>query len=266
MYWQKRFNRPSPDKELKEKLLTLRTEHKDFGYRRLWGVLRHQGLQVNRKRVQRLCQILNLQVKSFTHRSRRYNSYKGKVGEIAPNRLNRRFDTCIPHQKITTDTTEFKYYEVDTQGRTIIKKAYLDPYLDLFNREVISYSICQHPSAEGIAVALEQAIEVTADCPYRRTFHSDQGWAYQMKKYVARLKNERIFQSMSRKGTCLDISVMENFFGLLKQEIYYGYTYHSFEELKGAIENYIDYYNNRRIKEKLGWMSPVEYRRIHSVA
>jgi len=87
-----------------------------------------------------------------------------------------------------------------------------------------------------------------------------------MKKYVARLKNERIFQSMSRKGTCLDNSVMENFFGLLKQEIYYGYTYHSFEELKGAIENYIDYYNNRRIKEKLGWMSPVEYRRIHSVA
>lgn len=108
--------------------------------------------------------------------------------------------------------------------------------------------------------ALGKAIEITSDCPYRRTFHSDQGWAYQMKAYSHRLKEKRIFQSMSRKGNCLDNSIMENFSGLLKQEICYGVVYYSFDELKFEIERFIKYYNERRIKEKLGWMSPVQYR------
>ena len=116
------------------------------------------------------------------------------------------------------------------------------------------------PTAKNVIDALEQAIKVTSDCPYRRTFHSDQGWAYQMKAYSQRLKNERIFQSMSRKGNCHDNSVMENFFGILKQEMYYGSKYYSYEELKVAIEKYIKYYNEKRIKEKLKWMSPVQYR------
>jgi transposase InsO family protein len=81
-----------------------------------------------------------------------------------------------------------------------------------------------------------------------------------MKAYVHTLKEDKIFQSMSRKGNCLDNSVMENFFGIMKQEMYYGEVYYSFDELKEAIEKYIKYYNEQRIKEKLGWMSPVEYR------
>ena len=81
-----------------------------------------------------------------------------------------------------------------------------------------------------------------------------------MPAYSHELKENKIFQSMSRKGNCYDNSVMENFFGLLKQEIYYGNTYYSFEELKETIEKYIVYYNQKRIKEKLSWMSPVEYR------
>ena len=117
-----------------------------------------------------------------------------------------------------------------------------------------------HPSGDNVMSALEQAIEITADCPFRRTFHSDQGWAYQMNSYRRRLKEERIFQSMSRKGNCYDNSVMENFFGLLKQEIYYGAVYYSYDELKSEIERYIKYYNEKRIKEKLGWLSPVQYR------
>ena len=111
--------------------------------------------------------------------------------------------------------------------------------------------------------ALEEAIKVTAKAPYRRTFHSDQGWAYQMKAYSKRLKEERIYQSMSRKANCLDNSVMENFFWILKQEIYYGTTYNSYRELKLAIEKYIKYYNEERIKEKLGWLSPKQYRIKH---
>jgi transposase InsO family protein len=260
MYWQKRFDRVDPNKELEDKIVEIHGVHKDFGYRRMHAILRKQGYMVNKKKVQRIIQKLKLQITSFTRKSRRYNSYKGKVGRIAPNRIHRRFHTSIPHQKITTDTTEFKYYEIDEKGRMTIKKLYLDPFLDLFNEEVLSYGISKNPSAVNVLSAQKQAIEITSDCPFRRTFHSDRGWAYQMPAYSRMLKDSRIFQSMSRKGNCYDNSVMENFFGILKQEMYYGITYYSFDDLKEAIEKYIKYYNEERIKEKLEWMSPVEYR------
>ena len=260
MYWQKRFDRIDPNKELEDTILKLHEEHKNFGYRRVHAVLRKQGYMINKKKVQRIMQKLRLQVTSFTRKSRRYNSYKGNIGRIAPNRINRRFQTSVAHQKITTDTTEFKYYEVDKKGRMVIKKLYLDPFLDMFNGEVLSYGISQTPSATNVLAAQKKAIEITSDCPYRRTFHSDRGWAYQMSAYSFALKENRIFQSMSRKGNCYDNSVMENFFGILKQEMYYGITFYSYEELKNTIEKYIKYYNEKRIKEKLGWMSPVEYR------
>lgn len=260
MYWQKRFDREDPDRELKEKIREICNLNKSYGYRRVCGELRNQGYIVNKKKVQRIMQKLGLQVTSFTRKSRRYSSYKGKVGATAPNRINRRFNTHIPHQKITTDTTEFKYYELDEKGRMTTQKLYLDPYMDMFNGEIISFSIGRQPSSKNIMDAFEEAIIITSDCPYRRTFHSDQGWAYQMKAYTRRLKEERIFQSMSRKGNCHDNAVMENFFGLLKQEMYYGTVYYSYEELKSAIERYIKYYNETRIKEKLGWLSPVQYR------
>lgn len=191
MYWQKRFQRDNPNKELEEKIM---------------------------------------EITSFTRKSRKYSSYKGRIGKVAPNRLRRRFDTKIPHQKITTDTTEFKYYDVDPKGRMMIKKLYLYPFMDLCNREIISYGVSRTPSSKNIMNALNAAIEITSDCPCRRTFHSDQGWGYQMKAYVRTLQEHRIFQSMSRKGNCHDNSVMENFFGIMKQEMY------------------------------LGWLSPVEYR------
>lgn len=247
-------------KELEEHILDLHKEHKDFGYRRMKAMLQREGICVNKKKVQRIMQKLGLQVTSYTRKSRRYNSYKGKEGRITPNRINRRFHTTIPHQKITTDTTEFKYYEIDGKGKMTVKKLYLDPFLDMFNGEILSYSISKTPSAESILSAQKKAIEVTSDCQYRRTFHSDRGWAYQMRRYSNILKENKIFQSMSRKGNCYDNSVMENFFGILKQEMYYGNTYYSFEELKEAIEKYIVYYNEKRIKKKLEWKSPVEYR------
>ena len=150
MYWQKRFDRENPDKAIEEKMLEIRENNKDYGYRRMLGELRYQGYNMNKKKVQRIMQKLGLQVTSFTRKSRKYSSYKGK--------------------------------------------------------------------------------------------------------------EERIFQSMSRRGNCHDNSVMENFFGLLKQEIYYGVVYYSYEELKTEIERYIKYYNEQRIKEKLGWMSLVRYR------
>lgn len=260
MYWQKRFDREDPDAELLQKIKEIREEHKDYGYRRLWGELRKQGLAVNKKRVHRIVQKYRLQVTSYTRKSRRFSTYKGVVGKISPNRVNRRFNTCIPHQKITTDTSEFKYYEPDEKGRVTIKKLYLDPFLDLWNLEVLSYGVSDRPSAKSIMTALGEAIDVTNDCRYRRTFHSDCGWAYQMNAYRYELKKNRIFQSMSRKGNCYDNSPMENFFGIMKQEMYYGKVYNSFDELKDAIDKYIRYYNEKRSKASLGYRSPIEYR------
>lgn len=260
MYWQKRLDKENPNQWIEDKILEIRADNKDYGYRRICGELRNQGIIVNKKKVQRIMQKLNLQVTSFTRKNRKYSSYKGKVGTVAHNRIKRRFFTNVPHQKVTTDTSEFKYYEVDDKGRMTMHKLFLDPFMDMCNGEIISFSIDKRPSAVNVMKALNEAINITSDCSYRRTFHSDQGWAYQMKAYSHRLKKERIFQSMSRKGNCYDNSVMENFFGLLKQEIYYGVVYYSYEELKSEIERYISYYNERRIKQKLGWLSPVQYR------
>ena len=265
MYWQKRFDRKNPNQKLEDTILELHKEHKDFGYRRMHGLLKRLGYPVNKKRVQRIMQKNGLQVTSFTRKSRKYSSYRGKIGKIAPNRIRRRFKTNVPHQKITTDTTEFKYYEVNDKGLMTIKKLYLDPFMDMYNGEILSYSISMHPSAVSIMTALKATIKLTEDCIYRRTFHSDRGWAYQMKSYIQELKKNRIYQSMSRKGNCYDNAIMENFFGVMKQEMYYGQVYYSFDELKEAIERYIVYYNERRIKQKLGWMSPVEYR-LYSAA
>ena len=196
MYWKKRFHRVDPDKELEERILYIRKEHKNFGYRRVLALLKKEGVLINKKKVQRIMQKPGLQVTSYTHKSRRYNSYKGNVGRITPNRINRRFNTSIAHQKITTDTSEFKYYEINSNGRMVIKKLYLDPFLDMFNGEIISYSISKTPSAVSVLSAQKKAIEVTSDYPYRRTFRSDRGCAYQMHVYTNNLKENRIFQSM----------------------------------------------------------------------
>ena len=161
MYWQKRFDRVDPNKELEERILAIHAEHKDFGYRRVLALLRKDGVIINKKKVQRIMQKLGLQVTSFTRKSRRYNYYKGQIGRIAPNRIHRRFYTSVPHQKITTDTTEFKYYDIDEKGRMIIRKLYLDPFLDMFNGEIISYGISKNPSAVSVLSAQKKAIDVT---------------------------------------------------------------------------------------------------------
>lgn len=130
----------------------------------------------------------------------------------------------------------------------------------MYNREILTYNIDKRPNL-GLAIhALTRALPLIAKGKYRTTIHTDQGWHYQHKLWSHTLKKHSIFQSMSRKGNCLDNSVMENFFGLLKQEMYYGRVYDSYDELKKCIEAYIYYYNTVRIKEKLAGLSPVQYR------
>lgn len=265
MYWQKRFDRENPDQKIEEIIKEIVEENDgNYGYRRINEELRRKKVIINHKKILRLTNKLGLTCKKFTRKSRKYSSYKGDVGKKAKNLIHRRFKTTIPHQKLTTDTTEFKYYEQAMDGKIIIRKAYLDPFLDMYNSEIISYRLSKRPNAQAIQEALVEAITRTSECPFRRTIHSDQGWAYQMDQYQTTLKRSKIFQSMSRKGNCLDNSPMENFFGILKQEMYYGKTYGSFEELKTAIDNYIYYYNHKRIKSKLKGCSPIEYRLIHA--
>lgn len=266
MYWQKRFNRKNPDEEIEAEMRKIKETHKDYGCLRMTKELQTRGFLVNKKKVQRLIRKLGIEVRTYTRKSRRYNSYRGNIGTVAQNRIRRRFHTSVCHQKITTDTTEFIYFEKDAKEVVRKRKLYLDPFLDMYNSEIIAYRISEKPNAIAIMEGLEEVIEVTNDCPYRRTFHSDQGWGYQMKAYSQMLKDHKIFQSMSRKGNCLDNSIMENFFSLIKQENYHSRIYQSIEELKEAIETYISYYNNERIKKKLDWLSPVQFRKIAQAA
>ena len=260
MYWQQRLDRPNKDEQVEKKILEIRKDNPNYGYRRMAAMLRKQGLLINKKKVQRLVQKLKLQVTSFSRKTRKYSSYKGTIGKVADNEINRKFKVGEPYTYITTDTTEFKYLEKDKNENYQVKKLYLNPYLDMYNSEIISYEISKQPTLEPILKALDKAIEITNINKDKRIFHSDQGWAYQIKQYTSKLEAEEITQSMSRKGNCLDNSPMENFFGILKQEIYYGKKFYSYEELKETIEEYIQYYNKDRIKEKLGYLSPIEYR------
>lgn len=245
-----------PDQEWKELIHDIFHSHKGrYGYRRIYLELKSLGYVINHKKVQRIMRQMDLKCVKFKRKSR-YNSYKGKVGKVAKNLLNRRFNTPHRLQKLVTDVTEFKCTDEE--------KLYLSPFLDLHNGEVISIGISKRPTLDFVLDPLDKAIEIiNNEGKYRTTIHSDQGWQYQHKKWVKTLKKNKIFQSMSRKATCADNAMMENFFSLLKQEMYYGEDLLSYDQLKTKIEEYIDYYNNERIKEKLAGMSPVNYR-IHT--
>ena len=134
----------------------------------------------------------------------------------------------------------------------------------MFNGEVISFNLSKHPVFTQVVDMLEKAFSKIPDNT-NLILHSDQGWQYQMKQYQHLLKEKGIRQSMSRKGNCLDNSLAENFFGLLKSELFYMKEYKTIEELETDIIEYIDYYNNKRIKGKLKGMSPIQYR-VHSQA
>ena len=189
-------------------------------------------------------------------RMKKYRSYRGQVGKIAPNIIDRDFAADKPNQKWTTDITEFSLFG---------KKLYLSPILDMFNGEIVSYDISTAPALPQVMNMLEKAFAKVKETK-GIIFHSDQGWQYQHTYYQKTLKNHGIIQSMSRKGNCLDNSVMENFFGLLKSELLYLQEFKSLEDFEKKLHEYIYDYNNKRIKLKLKGMSPVEYRTHSSIA
>lgn len=193
---------------LKDKIREIYHHHKGrYGYRRITLSLRKQGLLVNHKTVQRL--MAEVSLRSLI-RVKKYRAWKGEAGKAASNILSRDFSASKANEKWVTDVTEFSI-----QG----KKLYLSPVLDLFNREIISYSLSERPVMEMVNTMLRDAFAKLSpeDAPL---LHSDQGWQYRMAAYQAKLKAKGITQSMSRKGNCLDNAVMENFFGTLKSECF----------------------------------------------
>lgn len=196
--------------------------------------------------------MVELGIKPLKRNKRKYSSYKGTVGKIADNLINRNFEADKPNEKWYTDVTEF-----NLRG----EKIYLSPIIDGFNQEVKSYDISKSPNLEQINNMLHIAFKENTNLN-GLIFHSDQGWQYQHQAYQQQLKNKGIRQSMSRKGNSMDNGLMENFFGILKTEMFYDQedNYKTVDDLIKAIKDYIYYYNHDRIKEKLKGLSPVNYR------
>lgn len=247
-YYSKKAKQADKYEQIKGEINKVYHAHKGrMGYRRITLQVKRDGLVINHKTVLRLMREMGL--KSLI-RIKKYSSYRGDQGKIAPNILNRNFKADEPVQKWATDVTEFK-----VKG----KKLYLSPIIDLFNQEIISYDLSDKPVFKGVMDMLKKALP-QAKCSSKLILHSDQGWQYQMRKYQDLLKSNRITQSMSRKGNCLDNAIIENFFGTLKSELFYLNEYESTDQLKKDIKEYICYYNKKRIKLNLNGMSPMEYR------
>ncbi len=218
-----------------------------YGYRRVTAELRKSRGPVNHKRVKRIMKELGL----FARIPKaRYSSYRGTVGRVAPNLLERQFGADRPYEKWVTDVTEF---------RLPWGKAYLSPILDLYSRSIVGYGLSRSPNFRQTVAMLDMALGKKKDFG-GMILHSDQGWQYQMTQYQKILEKHNIRQSMSRKGNCHDNSVMENFFGRLKTEMFYGHEYEfaSYDELKEEIDEYVLWWNTKRIQRKLNWIAPHE--------
>ena len=248
----KQLDKPDKDQKLKAEIQAIFTEHKgNYGYRRIHLELRNRGYVVNHKRVQRLMKVLNLQAR--IRKKRKYSSYQGEIRKKADNLIQRQFEASKPMEKCYTDVTEFAIPASS-------QKLYLSPVLDGFNSEIIAYNLSTSPNLIQVKDMLEQTF--TEEYYENTILHSDQGWQYQHDFYHHFLEDKGIQPSMSRKGNSPDNGMMESFFGILKSEMFYGYekTFKSLNQLEQAIVDYIDYYNNKRIKVKLKGLSPVQYR------
>jgi len=247
-YHQLQSKKPDKYQVIKELIKSIYHRHKGrYGYRRITDELQNKNIIINHKTVFRLMKLAGL--KSIV-RVKKYKSYKGELGRIAPNVLERNFKATAPNQKWATDITQF-----NVSGG----KLYLSPIIDLFNQEIISYELTERPVFNQVAVMLKKAFRKIPKNT-NLVLHSDQGWQYQMKTYQKLLKKKGIVQSMSRKGNCLDNAIIENFFGILKSELFYTQKFKSIKHLKREIKQYINYYNNERIKSNLNKMSPIKYR------
>ncbi|BDP90947.1 integrase [Enterococcus faecium] len=247
-YWVKKLDKPDKYSKIKQEITAIVKESRNsYGYRRVTLALKMKGYTINHKTVRKLMSQMGL---TCQIRIKRYKSYKGTVGKIAKNVLKRNFSVDTPNKKWVTDVTEFKI-----KGR----KIYLSPILDLFNGEIISYSISTSPTYKLIEEMLQQAIKKKGT-EGSLILHSDQGWQYQMPQYQKKLKENNIIQS-TVCTSCMKIrhqkKKINDYRIIADRSRKHGHGLY----LRIKMVKFHWWYNNKRIKLKLNGLSPVEYRK-----
>jgi transposase InsO family protein/transposase-like protein len=228
-----------------------------YGYRRIHASLVRQSLKISEKVVRRLMKQECLV--AIARRRRRYGSYMGEIAPAPDNLLNRDFRASAPNEKWLTDVTEFQI----PAG-----KVYLSPMIDCYDGMVVSWSIATRPDADLVNTMLDAAIETVAASSDRPVVHSDRGGHYRWPGWLSRMSDAKLVRSMSRKGCSPDNAACEGFFGRLKNELFYSRDWlsTSTEDFIATLDAYIRWYNNTRIKDSLGFRSPIEHRRALGIA
>ncbi len=223
----------------------------DKGYRRIRDDLeRYHGIKANDKRVLRICRKKG--IKSIIKYSNNGCTRRAENPQfIAENILDREFSAEAPNQKWLTDVTEFKYYTgID------VHKVYLSAILDLYDRRIVSFVIGDSNNNSLVFNTFDTAINENPGAT--PLFHSDRGFQYTNRSFHARLEVAGVTQSMSRVAKCIDNGPMEGFWGILKRERYYGHRFTDRDSIVRMIEDYIFYYNNKRLQRNLGVLTPME--------
>lgn len=221
-----------------------------YGYRRIHMMLHRVGTIVSEKVIRRI--MAEEQLVVISKRKRRYSSYRGEITPAVPNIVHRDFHAEAPSEKWLTDITEFQVSN---------SKVYLSPLIDCFDGMVVSWTIGVIPDAELVNTMLDRAVSMLEPTE-RPVVHSDRGSHYRWPGWIERMSKAKLTRSMSKKGCSPDNAACEGFFGRLKNEMYYnqnwqGVTVEHFIEL---LDEYIRWYNEKRIKLSLDGLSPVEYR------
>jgi len=228
-----------------------------YGYRRLHASLSDRSVSISEKVIRRLMKQESLV--AATSKRRRYGSYMGEISPAPENLLNRDFSADAPNEKWLTDITEFQI----PAG-----KVYLSPMIDCFDGMVVSWSIGTRPNAELVNTMLDAAIGKVAASGERPTVHSDRGGHYRWPGWLTRITEAKLVRSMSRKGCSPDNAACEGFFGRLKTEMFFARDWLSttIEDFVAALDTYIRWYNEVRIKSSHGFRSPTEHRRSLGLA
>ncbi|NLX85800.1 MAG: IS3 family transposase, partial [Clostridiales bacterium] len=256
-YQKKAQTRPDKYAALRTNVKKIFTENQSrYGYRRVYAIIRNNGTIISEKVIRRIMKEEQLIVPF--KRKRRYSSYKGEISPAVENLVDRDFHANTPNTKWLTDLTEF---------HIPAGKVYLSPIIDCFDGLVVSWTIGTSPDAELVNTMLDDAICNLTDGEHP-IIHSDRGCHYRWPGWVSRMENAGLTRSMSKKGCSPDNSACEGFFGRLKNEMFY---YRSWKDVSvnqfiDKLDNYLRWYNEKRIKMSLGAMSPVDYRRSIGLA
>jgi transposase InsO family protein/transposase-like protein len=251
-YYHCKKNKIDKYSTIKKLIINIFYENREcYGYRRIHGVLKNQGYKISEKIVRKIMKEENLIV--YKKKKKKYSSYKGEISPEVKNIINRDFHAEKPNEKWLTDITEFSHPE---------GKVYLSPIIDCFDGKVVSWTVGKSPNARLVNSMLTKAINTLSEKEFPLV-HSDRGCHYRWTKWIEIMNDAQLIRSMSKKGCSPDNSACEGFFGRMKNEFYYGKTWQhvSINRFMMLINEYINWYNEKRIKKSLGYLSPIEYRK-----